>query len=111
LAKLKESEVWPFQLNEGYLIPIYEDKFYGFYECGGLFINTGSDTPEELVNAIKRWYDEPTPYLVTTDPEGLGEYSVTVLSGRQFLDRLYYIIGYQSEGLEDYGAWSFQKAV
>lgn len=111
VERMKALEVWPFNDADNGCLLIQEDRFYGFYDCGGVTDNNGFATLDEAIAAIQKDFDDAysTTTLITTDPEQLGVYAVAVLSGRQFVDRLYEICGYSQELFHDYGTWSCKE--
>lgn len=112
LAALKEKEVWPFWLGDvGHGTPIQEGDFYGFYDSGGVTHTPGHGSEEAALDFARILLDDvySSTSLISTNPEQLGAEHVTVLSGRKFVDRLYVLMCYNFECLEEYGQWSNKK--
>ncbi len=105
------KEVWPFILDDT-KSPIHEQLFYGFYDSGGICGEIAGYVTKQ--SAIEDILGEYLPWCSTqdigTEPEHLGEYGVTVLSGRQYIDRLYYIADNDGEHFSIYGNWSEDKS-
>jgi hypothetical protein len=98
------AEVWPFHaIFIGQNFKLLADRFYGFGDAGGLAGSfDGYTSREEAVKAIKAEYgiDE-----IGTEPDHLGDYATSVLSGREFIDRIYTIGEDDVSFLFDYGYW------
>lgn len=76
----KEEDNWPFISHD--MGAIHKDKWYGFGDAGSL---TGEyESREAGINHIMEEY----LMQVSTDPEDLGEVSICLLTGEQFVARL-----------------------
>lgn len=98
LAELRAAESWPF-IDTDCGCHIKEDHYYGFGDSGSMWTSfDGCKTAEEAIAEIKKdWSDVD----IGTNPEDLGYSAVTVLTGRQFVDRLYEIYDYNSVYLHE----------
>lgn len=120
----KPAEKWPFIEGESNQ-PIHENRFYAFAEAGGFYPSNldwrGHATREECMAATRQdliddWepglvnanLDLPSPQnkWISTDPQDLGGVMACVLSGREFVDRIYYLVGEGNADLSDFGEWS-----
>lgn len=111
LKRLREKEVWPFNEADNGCLKIQADRYYGFYDAGGVTDNRGYATLDEALADVHKQCDDAysDTMLVTTDASKLGEYLVTVLTGRQFIDRLYELTDYNEELFNDYGTWTVES--
>lgn len=99
------AENWPF-LDEESGCEILETRFYGFSDSGGIAGGfQGYTNREDAINAIRNEY-ELMECQIGTDAADLGGYAVTVLSGREFVDQLYWLCEGNRNQLTDFGRWS-----
>lgn len=92
------NESWPFHDHISGL-SIQEEMYYGFLEAGGCATHYPYFTAEACLEAmLKLGYD---CRQLSTDPNQLGEATVCVLSGRQFIDQLKAL-----DDLAVFGDWS-----
>jgi hypothetical protein len=104
IQRLKADEVWPF-LDFSSGMKIQENLFYGFGDSGSMWAEDHS-TADECIKEIRKVFDDSYLGNIGTTPEELGDAAVTVLSGRQFIDQLYYLCDYNKGNLDEYGQWS-----
>lgn len=99
------TENWPFHdLQSG--AKLEETRFYGFGDAGGLAGKfEGYNTLEEAIKDIIEDYDIDE-VDIGTKQDDLGGYSVTVLTGRAFVDQLYVICDGDQEHFNEFGFWS-----
>lgn len=108
-ARLRAPEVWPWCDGQSGA-KIYPDRYYGFSDSGGLadsFI--GYETAQACRAACEaEWPDAD----FGATPEDLGGVSICILSGRQYVDRLYELCRRGGSGwdLSDYGHWTELEA-
>lgn len=111
-ARLRAPEVWPWcDAQSG--AKLAADRWYGFSDSGGLCSSfDGYDTAEACrVACVADWggeTEEDGGVSFSTAPEDLGGVAICVLTGRQYVDRLYALAGPGGSGweLSDYGHWS-----
>lgn len=107
-ARLRPPEMWPW-LDRQSGVSICEDRYYGFCDSGGLWGDpTGYESAATAQRAVAADMNDAS---WSQRPQDLGEVAVCVLSGRQYVDRLYEICGPNgpfgvSDSLGDYGNWS-----
>lgn len=92
-------EKWPFH-DESTGAKIHEAMFYGFGDSGyiaGSF--EGYTTREAAIKDISEGAEDVS--WIGTKPEDLGSEAITVLSGREYVDRLKTL-----DELSVYGNWS-----
>ncbi len=109
-------ENWPFLPYPESAAKIYPDRYYGFFDAGGVAAGdglNGYDTAEAALQNLRDEYGYDDPLVdspLSTNPEMLGSVAVCVLTGRRFVDALYAIIADGphdvGEGLNDYGCWT-----
>lgn len=103
------KEVWPF-LDECSGCQVQENLYYGFGDSGyiaGSF--AGYISREHAIYDIKKQGDGDYWFDIGTKPTDLGSCAVTVLSGREYVDRIKEIHLNDSDvenPLELYGQWS-----
>lgn len=79
------TEKWPFHdESTGFLI--HENLFYGIGDSGSMAA-WEKPTREEAIEEVKRVY-EMTDAQIGTSGKDLGEYAVTVLNGREYVEEL-----------------------
>lgn len=107
-ARLRPPEMWPW-LDRQSGVSICEDRYYGFCDSGGLWGDpTGYESAATAQRAVAADMNDAS---WSQRPQDLGEVAVCVLSGRQYVDRLYEICGPNgpfgvSDSLGDHGNWS-----
>jgi hypothetical protein len=95
LAKVPDD--WKLFADESSGATIKRERYYGFGDAGGLAGSfDGYDTREAALEDIAKEHDGE----FGTKPEHLGEYSVTVLSGEEYIGRLQTL---DAEGAHFYG--------
>lgn len=102
-ARLHPPEVWPW-LDRQSGAAIHEDRWYGFCDSGGLWGGThGFATLDDALCAARK---EMRAAQCSSRPQDLGEIAVCVLSGREYVDRVYEVCAREGETLADYGNWT-----
>lgn len=110
-ARLRAIECWPFKLADR-AVYLVEHTWYGFSDGGGLLgSGNGYVTAEEaerIITSQEEWTPEEEEQSVSSDPEELGAVACCVLTGRQYVDRLYQLCGPVGSGweLSEYGSWA-----
>ena len=120
-ARLRAPEVWPFCMADSTL-RIHADRWYAFGDSGGTFSGHDVDHlhPDMLVGggfaslaACRDAYEVEHGEPLTADdwsaePEHLGGVLASILTGRQYVDRLYHLTEHDAHEctLEPYGHWS-----
>jgi hypothetical protein len=95
---------WPFH-DEPTGAKIYEAMFYGFGDSGFLAGSfEGYTTREAAIKEISEGAEDVS--WIGTKPEQLGSEAITVLSGREYIDRLTVLTQDEPEGVLFYGKWS-----
>jgi hypothetical protein len=94
------TEVWPFFLSATES-PIEKDRYYGFVNPTG--INGEINGYTTLVEALEDISDHGPIECISSNPNDLGDATVCVLTGRQYIDRLEEI---DPDSVIDYGQWS-----
>jgi hypothetical protein len=114
--RLRAKEVWPFYMADCN-VPIYEDRWYGFGDAGGAFYGThdpkggvysGFASDVECLAALNADRGEDcTADDWSSDPDELGGVMACIITGRQYVDRLYKLCGAGGSGWEfsEYGHW------
>lgn len=104
-ARLRAPEVWPFCMADSSQ-KLYSDKWYGFSDSGGLYCTgAGFASREDAVKLLTADIDADD---WSTEPNLLGSMLCSILSGREYVDRLYVVCRPGGSGwpLDDYGHWS-----
>lgn len=107
----KRNEAWPFCMADSGA-KLEADRYYGFSDSGGLCgYVAGYDTQASAVNALALEYGEPFAQWGSTKPEDLGGVGCCVLTGRQYVDRLYELCKPGGSGweLSEYGKWTARR--
>ncbi|BCG50279.1 hypothetical protein [Ralstonia phage RP13] len=92
------KEFWPFH-DETSGAYIQENKYYAFGDAGGLAGSfDGYDNLQQCVDAVSEDHDSSD---FTYKRDELGSSAITILTGREFVNRLY-----ELGGTQDYGKWS-----
>lgn len=103
------KEIWPFH-DEASGAKIQENRFYGFGDSGSLAGSfEGYETRDAAIDDILRIYNDESGYgwkreEIGTQPWHLSEFATTVLSGREFVERLKVIERHHDISI--YGHWS-----
>lgn len=98
------NEKWPFH-DESTGANIHEAMFYGFGDSGYIAGNfCGYLSRESAIKDISEGADDVS--WIGTKPEDLGNEAITVLSGREYIDRLKVIQDGDDLGITIYGKWS-----
>ncbi len=107
---MSAKEVWPF-IDADSSRPIQEIRYYGFCDSGGFIASPGGYASlEACAEACAKELLDEGPYEIrridcTNDPSALGSVACCILTGRQFVDRLYELCSEGSE-MSDFGTWS-----
>jgi hypothetical protein len=106
-ARLRAPELWPWHdAQSGALIQA--ERWYGFSDSGGLWgSRSGYETLERAQACLTEDAPDDDGSVFSTNPEDLGSVACCILTGRQYVDRLYSLC--ETGGtwpLEDYGKWS-----
>lgn len=110
-ARRRLPEVWPFCVADS-AAKLMPELYYGFSDSGGLVCGgTGYSTEGGLKSYVGREQEVAANELghyFSSDPEELGGVACCVLTGRQYVDRLYYLCEHDAHenSLEPYGKWS-----
>lgn len=103
-AKEHAPEVWPWHMVDGPVL--HADRFYGFCDSGGLCgARVGYESQQRAEEFIGDGFGMED---ISTKPEDLGGVACCILTGRQYVDRLYALClpGGSGWELSDYGRWS-----
>lgn len=98
------KENWPFH-DEPTGAKLQEGLYYGFGDSGflaGRF--DGYITREDAIKDISEGAEDTS--WIGTKPEDLGHEAITVLSGREYIDRLIALEKEGNEPVSFYGTWS-----
>ena len=99
----KLNEAWPFySIDSG--AKVHENRFYGFGDSGSMAGEfSGYETVELAIEDMEKNGLRKNDY--STDPVDLGGFSVAILSGRQFVDQLYFIVDGNLDSFSSFGSW------
>ncbi len=90
---MKKQEKWPWKDECG--CAIYEDQYYGFFDSGGVagsfigYLTARHAFMSILASGEGHWKPED----ITIGAEHLGEAAVAIMSGREYINKLYEIAG------------------
>lgn len=109
-TRLREPEGWPFVMYCG--TQVYETLFYAFTDDGWVWIDESgtcsAETATDLKAAMAADDASLLPKDFSTNPEDLGGVRYCILTGRQYIDRLYWLTEHDAHerGLAPYGKWA-----
>ncbi len=102
-ARLRAPEVWPFTMNDKHRHALLEDRYYAFSNTtgGGVFggpwtgagsVDHGYVNRHNLLSDLDAYLKGRTdPFEYSFDPEDLGNVEWCIITGRQYVDRLYWV--------------------